>query len=292
MSVSKKLLTGALLLSTAALVSCNGGGNSKVDTVSTFGSYQSGNVSADQFVNALNRIEGFGDNESFVELYDDETIRTTFAGEENWFVIYDDKFDENKAVSLQYIRSIVYQDYYSNDTALADEFRAIERDDILSGELNGDFFGDDYEVVDYDFFTDTFVGRNSGFDYEDGVDTKDVSLMAAESDQKQFLNKAANVSLAYSVNIETAMSLVTLGQKVEHMKGKNGGEITTADQLALAGDIEKFTGATMTDILVAATDEAAKDVMIQKIANKIGTSAANLENKLLPELLNINTSDL
>ena len=296
MTLAKKFVTGAMLLSTtAALVGCNGGG-----TVSgggggggsTYGTYQSGSVSVDQFVNALNRIEGYGDNDSYVELYADETIRSTYVGEDDWFVIWDDKYSENKAVSLQYVRSIVYYDYYSNTTALAEEFRAIETDDILNGDLNGDYFGDDYEVVDYDYFTGTFVGRNSGFDYEDETSTKDVSLLAAENEQKKFFKKAANVSMAYSVNMETAMSLVTLGEKAEQMKNANGGELTIADQMALAGDVERFTGASMTDILAAATDEAAKDDMIQKVANKIGTSAANLENKLLPELLNINTADL
>lgn len=297
MSLAKKFITGALLISSAALVSCTGGGTVVVGGGgggggSTYGTYQSGSISATTFIDALNRIEGYGDNASFIELYADETIRSTYVGEDDWFVIYDDKFDENKAVSLQYIRSIVYYDYYSNSTALAEEFRAIETDDILAGDLNGDYFGDDYEVVDYDFFTGTFVGRNSGFDYEDGASTKDVSLLSAEADQKSFLKKAANVSLAYSVNIETAMSLVTLGEKAEQMKSKNAGELTIADQLALAGDVEKFTGASMIDILAASTDEAAKDDMIAKVAAKIGTSAANLENKLLPELLNINTADL
>lgn len=302
MTLAKKFVTGALLLSTtAALVGCTGGGtgggyvgggSTGGGSGSTYGTYQSGSISVDTFVMALNRLEGHGSNDSYVELYADETIRSTYVGEDDWFVIWDDKYNENKAVSLQYIRSIVYYDYYSNSTALAEEFRAIERDDILAGELNGDYDGYDYEVVDYDYYTDTFVGRNSGFDYEDETTSKDVSLLAAEKEQKQFLKKAANVSLAYSVNIETAMSLVTLGEKAEQLKSKNGGELTITDQVALAGDVEKFTGATMADILAASTDKAAKDAMILKVASKIGTSAANLENKLLPELLNINTADL
>lgn len=297
MSLTKKFVTGALLLSTtAALVSCTGSGTVSGGGggggVSTYGSYQSGSISVDTFVSALNRIEGYGDDSSYVELYSDETIRSTYVGEDDWFVIWDDKYNENKAVSLQYIRSVVYYDYYSNSTALAEEFRAIETDDILSGELNGDYFGDDYEVVDYDYFTDTFVGRNSGFDYEDETTSKDLELIIAERDQKRFLKKAANVSLVYSVNIQTAMSLVTIGQKTEQLKIRNGGELTIADQLALAGDVEKFTGVTMADILAASTDKAVKDEMIKSVASKIGTSAANLENKLLPELLNINTANL
>src|SRR5690606_28970589 len=123
------LQSAALLSATTMLVSCSGGGSS------TYGTYYSPTVSVNEFVNALNRIEGYDADDSYVELYTDETIRSTYAGEEDWFVIYDDKYNEYKAVSLQYIRSIVYYDYYSNSTALAREFRAIERDDILSGDI-------------------------------------------------------------------------------------------------------------------------------------------------------------
>lgn len=293
MTLKNKLFTGAMLLSTtAALVGCNGGG-----TVgggyngggggggSTYGTYQSGSVTVDAFVNALNRIEGYGDDQSFVELYADETIRSTYVGEDDWFVIWDDKYSENKAVSLQYIRSIVYYDYYSNTTALAEEFRAIETDDILSGELNGDYYGDDYEVVDYDYYTGTFVGRNSGFDYEDGTTSKDVSLLAAEKEQMKFFHKAAKISSEYSINIASAMSLITIHEKASEAT-------TLEDQIALTGSLEKYTGASMSDILEAATDKTAREEMIKTVANNIGTSAANLENKLLPELVNINTANL
>src|SRR5690606_3064164 len=284
MSLLRNAFKGAALVSAATmLVACSGGGGG----TSTYGSYYSPSVSVNEFVNALNRIEGYGQDASYVELYTDETIRSTYAGEEDWFVIYDDKYNEYKAVSLQYIRSIVYYDYYSNSTALAREFRAIERDDILSGDINGDFWGDDYEVVDYDFWTNTFIGRNSGFQYEDEAGTTDVSLMTAELEQKEFFKKAANLSFAFNVGLETSMSLVTLGQKAEQMLKKSGGELTADDQAALTTDLQRLTGVSLSEVMAAANDQAAQDDLVGKIADKIGTSAANLENKILPELFGI-----
>lgn len=284
MSLVSKIFKGAALLSAATmLAACTGGGGGS----STYGSYYSPTVSVNQFVNALNNIEGFDGDDSYVELYTDETIRSTYAGEDNWFVIYDDKYNEYKAVSLEYIRSIVYYDYYSNSTALAREFRAIERDDILYGDINGDFWGDDYEVVDYDFWTNTFIGRNSGFQYEDEAATTDVSLMTAELEQKEFIKKAANVSFAFNVGIETSMSLVTLGKKAEELVKKSGGELTAADELALTTDLQKLTGVSLSEVMAAANDQAAQDDLVGKIADKIGTSASNLENKILPELFGL-----
>lgn len=283
MSIARIVLKGTALLTTAVmLASCSGGGGS-----STYGSYYSPTASVSQFVAALNNIEGYNADQSYVELYTDETIRSTYAGEDSWFVIYDDKYNEYKAVSLEYIRSIVYYDYYSNSTALAREFRSIERDDINYGDINGDFWGDDYEVVDYDYWTNTFIGRNSGFQYEDEAATTDVSLMTAELEQKEFIKKAANLSFAFNVGIETSMSLVTLGQKAEQLIKKTGGELTADDQAALTSDLQRLTGVSLADVMAAANDQAAQDDLVGKIADKIGTSAANLENKILPELFGL-----
>jgi len=209
------------------------------------------------------------------------------AGQDDWFVIYDDKFNEHKAVSLQYIRSIVYYDYYSNTQALAEEFRAIENDDILDGELNGDYWGDDYEVVDYDDYTNSYWGRNSGYEYEDETATTDVSLMTAELQQKEFVKKAANISMAFNVGIETSLSLVTLGEKAEKMLGKSNGELTVQDQLAFANDLQKLTGVTLSEVMEASKSSEAQAELVKNIAKNIGTTAANLESKLLPELLGV-----
>lgn len=298
---AKSLTKLATLSSLAILAACNGGGGTSGGgfgtggsvvvggtTGSTYGSYSSPSATVSSFVAGLNAAEGFGKNNSSVELYENETFRSLVPGQDQWFVIFDDKFNEHKAVSLQYIRSIVYYDYFSNSTALAKEFRAIENDDILSGELDGDRYGEDYEVVDYDSITNAYWGRNSGYEYEDETATTDVSLMTAELQQKEFIQKAANISYAFNVGIETSLSLVTLGEKAEKMLGKSGGELTVADQAAFAGDLQRLTGVTLAEVMAAAKDQKAQGALVTKIADKIGTSAANLENKLLPELLGVN----
>lgn len=290
-----RMMSQVSLLATLALVAaCNGGGGAVGGGTggtggggSTAGFYTSPTVSVNSFINALNNIEGFGRNDSDLVLDTYETIRSQQPGEEDWFVIWDDKFDEYKAVSLQYIRAIQYYDYYSNTSALASEFRAIEADDQAYGDLYGDYDGLDYEVVDYDSYNDVFWGVNSGMAYEDEAATTDVSLMTAELQQKEFFKKASNISFAFNVGIETSMSLVTLGEKAEKMMGKAGGELTAADQAAFATDLQRLTGVTLADVVAATQDQQAQSDLVAKIADKIGTSASNLENRLLPELFGV-----
>ncbi len=281
-------------LTMLALVGCGGGGGGggsysgggSTGGGSTYGTYSSPNITVQSFIDNISSVDGEWDD-SFLVLDTDETYRTIEPGEDDWFVMYDAKYDEYKAVSLQYIRAITYYDYYQSNYSTAEEFRNIETDDILGGDVNGDFWGDDYEVVDYDGFTDSYWGRNSGFEYEDEEETTDVALMAAEKEQIQFIKKASEVSYTYSVSIETSMSLVSLSKKMEKMVSKGEGELTMEDQLALAGDVEKLTGATITDLVAAAQDESKKADLVKKISKKIGTTADNLENRLLPDLLGI-----
>ena len=169
----------------------------------------------------------------------------------------------------------------------SDEFRYIEDDDIFSGFFNGDPLGDDYEVVDYDFITDLYFGRNSGFAYEDEEETFDVNLMQSDKEKMAFFKKASAISLTYNVSIQTSMSLVTLGKKVEKMIGGNG-EITNADQQALVTDLSNLTGVTLEDVTAAQGDETKKAELLKKIADKIGATASNLEHKILPEVFGVN----
>lgn len=281
-SLVKNLLVGLSLCAISALTSCGGGGGGG----SSYGLHSSGSLTATQFVSALNDVDGAPlYDESDIVLYTDETIRSTEPNQEDWFVIYDAKFDEYKAVSLQYVRSVVYYDYYSNDFSAADEFRNIENDDIMAGYTNGDLFGDDYEVVD--LVGGIFFGRESGFSYEDEEETTDVNLMTGEIEKKQFFQQAANVSYAYSVSLDTAMSLVSLGGKVEGMLKKNESELTVADQEAIMGDLQELTGVTIEEVLQAGVDGQKKADVLKKVASKIGTTSANLEDQILPELFGI-----
>lgn len=272
-----KLLVLASLATT--LASC--GGNS--------GTHTSPNITATKFVDALNYVDHAGYyNESELIKNTYETIR---AGD--WFVIWDEKSLEYVAVDLVYIKTLQYFDYYQNQySKTADEFRDQQDDDEYWNGLMGDGFGADYEIVDYvgdDYWGDSvFEGIDSGLLYEDEEDTHDVSLMAGEKEQHQFYKKAAQVSFTYNVDMKTSMALVTLGKKVENMLVKTNGELTTDDQVALMGDLQSVTGVTLEELTAAATDSKKKDKLVKDIAEKIGTSADNLENRLLPEVFGLN----
>ncbi len=291
------------LLILAALTSCSGGGGGSSSSssgsvggisgggvgggssTSTYGSQSSPNILASEFVAALNTNDGT--YTSSVKLYTNETLRSQQPGQEKWFVIWDSKFSEYKAVSLNYVRTIVYYDYYSNNTAVASEFRSIERGDILSGRVNGDSYGNDYEVVDYRNTSGYYEGRNSGYLYEDELGSFDVSLMSKEQEKLKFYEKAARVSFAYSVSLETSMSMVTLGSKIEKMLSHSNGELTKEDQLSILGDLKSLTGASFEELALASQDSKSKSEVLEKIAAKIGTSSENLEQKFLPEVFGI-----
>jgi hypothetical protein len=282
----KTLLKVSMLSMLMALASCGGGGGGgSVGGGSSIGTHTSPYILASDFVNSLNSVDGT--YSSRVELYTNETLRSKVAGQDDWFVIYDAKFAEYKAVSLQYIRSIQYYDYYSNNKAVASEFREIERDDILVGKTDGDYFGDDYEVVDR-LYSGYFEGRESGYLYEDEANSTDVSLLAKEADQKKFFAKAAKVSFVYNVSIETSMSMITLGSKMEKMLSRANGELTQEDQIALTSDMKTLTGVTLEEMQKAAQDSSVKEDVLAKVAAKIGTSTQNLESKILPEVFGIN----
>lgn len=282
------ILKLSALLSMLALASCGGGGGGGVSTggsTSTYGAYASPSILASEFVSALNTVDGT--YTTAVQLYTNETLRSQQAGQEQWFVIWDAKFSEYKAVSLNYVRTIVYYDYYSNNRAVASEFRSIERGDILAGRTSGDSYGNDYEVVDYSANSGYYEGRNSGYLYEDEAGTTDVSLMAKEQEKKRFYEKAARVSFTYNVSLETSMSMVTLGSKIEKMLSRGGGELTAEDQSALLSDLKSLTGVSLEEISQAGQDAKAKKTVLAKIADKIGTTSQNLEQKFLPEVFGV-----
>jgi hypothetical protein len=280
-SLLKKSLT-ALALS-AVLVGCNGGGGGG----SSYGPKTSPYISAQGFVNALNSVDGAPfPFDSYIVKDQWDTVRN----DQTWFVIYDSEYNEHVAVSLQYLRSIVYFAHYSSNNALANEFRAIQSDDQFFYGIIGDGFGYNYEIVDYshtDIWGESYyIGYDSGLLYEDQGSSFDVSLMAGEQENIEFYQKAANVSYAYNVGIEASLALVALGQRVERMVGTSS-EITLADQAAVMNDIAGIAGVSLADINKASMDQRARQEMIEDIADRIGTSASNLEQRILPELLGL-----
>ncbi len=281
----KTLIKVSLLSALLALASCGGGGGGGGGGGSSYGPKTSPNILASEFVSALNANDGTYSTQ--VELYTNETLRSQQPGQEQWFVIWDAKYGEYKAVSLNYVRSIVYYDYYSNNQAVASEFRSIERSDILSGNYNGDYYGNDYEVVDYHASTGYYEGRNSGYLYEDEAGSTDVSLLAKEQEKAKFYEKAARVSFTYNVSLETSMSMVTLGSKIEKMLSHGNGELTQDDQAALMTDLKTLTGVSVEEIQAAGQDSKTKADVLAKVAAKIGTTSQNLEQKFLPEVFGI-----
>jgi hypothetical protein len=271
----------------AALVSCGGskGSTPAPAPISTYGAKTSPNILASEFVASLNAVDGT--YSTAVQLYTNQTLRSQQAGQEQWFVIWDAKYSEYKAVSLNYVRSIVYYDYYSNNSAVASQFRSNERSDILAGHLNGDAYGNDYEVVDYHSLTGYYEGKKSGYLYEDEAGSTDVSLIAKEQEQSKFYEKAARVSFTYNVSIEASMSMVTLGSKIEKMLSHGNGELTKDDEAALFGDFKTLTGFSVEEIQAASADSKVKADILAKVAEKIGTNAQNLEQKFLPEVFGI-----
>ena len=115
----------------------------------------------------------------------------------------------------------------------------------------------------------------------------DVSLLAAEDEQMRFIEKAARLSVAYSVGMEASLSLVGLAEKTQSMLGKNNGELTSQDEMAFALDLQKLSGVSLSDVIKATQSAQSQKEMIKKIANKIGTSTVNLETRILPELFGV-----
>jgi hypothetical protein len=136
------------------------------------------------------------------------------------------------------------------------------------------------------------TGRESGYAYEDEMETTDVNLLAGEQQVKKLAQKVSNISYAYQVSPEMALSLVSLGEKVENMLQKGAGqqELTDADQEVLLKDLEHLTGVTLEEVIAAGNDANGKKEILNKIAAKnadSGITSQKLEDKILPELFGI-----
>jgi hypothetical protein len=280
----KNILFGAAIVTTAlSLNGCSGGGGGS----SSYGAYTSPYISATSFVNGLNAADNTLFDSSVV-LYSDETLRSAWDTED-WFVIYDALRNEYKAVSLQYIRSIVYYAYYSNNYDLAQEFRDIEEDDMYFGYVDGDAFGNDYEDVSYNVFDGYYYGQVTSYKYEFDVETRDVNLIASEKEELALYNKVSKISYTYKVNLETATALAKLGEKVEVMvkKGADREELTAEDQLILTKDLEQIAGVTVEEVVASELSQESKEKMLKKISTKMGTTPQQLEEHIIPDLLGL-----
>ena len=263
------------VLALIILASCGGGSG---------GSYHSSPyITSHGFVQALNDVDGYYDNE--LVKHELDTFRT-YTDSEDWFVIWDAEWGSYVAVSLQYIRAIEYYDFYASNYGTAEEFRFIQDDDYFYTGYIGDGYGNDYEEVSY-IGGNTYRGLDTGYLYEEGEESLDVSLMAKEDEEKEFFQKASNVSVAYNMSIKMSLTLVTIGAKVEKMLDKNSGEMTEADQQVLSNDIQKVAGFSLAELSEATKNEEKKEQVLEQLAKKMETSTESLESKILPELFGI-----
>jgi hypothetical protein len=274
----KKMSVQLTLLATLfTLASCGGGGSAS----STYGAYTSPSILASEFVNALNSVDGT--YRTSILKYANETLRSQVAGQDQWFVIYDAKYSsidhpEYRAVSLQYIRSIVYYDYYSNNTSVAAQFRKIENSDILNTNNPspyGDYWGKDYEVADK--YVDSrgatyYVGKVSGYLYDEAEKGHDVNLARLQAEQDKILGQAAKISAVYSVSIEKALELTSMARKIDAMKARSGGNLSASDEAEVLSDMKQLTGVGLEEIQAAAKDPAKKAEVAATVAENLGST--------------------
>lgn len=237
------------------------------------GSGASPKISAHEFVDALNQVDPQAANSYVVR----DTWETERVG--SWFVIYDAKEKEYRAVNLSYLRDLGDEgDLTSRDNGdlfVADEFR-----DDLPGYST-------YEDVDYDPIDSVYIGQRTGLTYEDEFQTYDVSLMQGELEDQRFYGKAAAISFQYEVSAKTSIALVKIGEKIERITSQSG-ELTQEDQNALLADVKELSGVSLEDIQQVALDPVKSKELIEKVANRVGTSASSLQHQILPDLFNIN----
>lgn len=270
----------SLLLALSIITGC--GSSNGINANNRSKSQSSPNITPTEFVAAL-----AGAMSSDLILDTHETLRTQKHGGAGWFVIYDRMAFDYKAVNLRFLREQIYYDHMASNYGIASQFRADVNNNEKNRNSNGVPHLDAYEVVDYNKATGYYEGRLSKHLYEDEGETTDVSLLAKEKELKRFFQKAANVSIKYNLGIETSMSLVTLGAKVEKMLSRSNNELTVEDQSVLMNDLKILTGLSLQEIQELSSDSKAKAEMLDSIAKKIGTNSTNLEQKLLPEVFGI-----
>jgi hypothetical protein len=273
-----KILLLSLLLT---LASCGGSGGSG-GSASSF--------SPQNFVSALNSTE---DEKSQLVVLPGLTVRDRNSSD-TWFVIYDGKNHNYKAVTLQYMWEL-YKNSDNDQYKTAQAFRAATtfgNGDGKNYEVVSPFYDKDGESVGADWYQqrsdDTYYrGRTTGLTYEDSAAITDVSLMAKMSSEAKLMDKAAKISVLYNLDIASSMTLMNLGSKIQTMISRNDNEFTEADKRELSNDVQHILGVSLSDLENSLQSSQSKKVMLDKIAEKIGTSANNLEEKILPVLFGV-----
>lgn len=266
---SKQLAAVTLLVGLSLFQSC------KNDSP-TYSYHTTPSITAQRFVEALNSVDADPSDPSVLKK--PESLR------EGYMVIYDAEDDHYRAVSLEFLRNLEYWSTHSSDIGTASEYRHMELDNLLGMHESERVVYDEALSLSNGF--DTYVGIQTGLSYEDEIDNFDVALANREAEDKSFYEKAASVSIAYNVKIESALQLVKLGQNVERMMGRSG-ELTTEDSDSVMKNMKEIAGVDSQEIMEAMVDSKKKAEVISKIAQKIGTSTQKLEDQILPELFGL-----
>lgn len=263
---SKQLVTIAALLGLCLFQSC------KNDSP-TFSYHTTPTITAQRFVDALNTVDA--------DTSDPSILKKPESLQEGYIVIYDAEDCHYRAVSMDFLRNLEYWSTHTSDVGTASEYRHMEFDDLLGTyESERVVYDEDLSLTNG---FDTYVGIQTGLSYEDESENYDVALANREAEDKAFYEKAASVSIAYNVKIESALQLVKLGQKVEVMMGGSG-ELTAEDSNYVMSNLKEIAGVDSDEIIQAMSDSKKKADVISKIAEKIGTSTQKLEDQILPEL--------
>lgn len=121
-------------------------------------------VTPESFVEGLNNIDSGYLPTNYIEKSIYKTERNGF------FVYYDGLYDEYVAVNLSYLIALQYSFSYATNYDVANEFRIIQDDDEYEFSYIGDYYGDNYEIVDISYFDyntneDVFKGYVTGSFY-------------------------------------------------------------------------------------------------------------------------------
>lgn len=266
------------------------------------------NINYKNFITGLPTSSGYRDENGDIvgvvgrsEIMKNDTLR-----DKDWIVIWDANNHAYKAVDVGYLRQIeiserqrvhgtseeFYEKYIGEDEYGNSDYSTYYNSPVIISRTGEIFIGDDtptadtWEYVTYDRENNIFTGTTTGFKYEDEEATYDVSLMTAEKEETERYQRVGNLSAHFQMSVQTSMALVQLSDFAMRASKQNGG-FTKNDQLAFESGLSSIAGVTAGDVIKAIATGSDETEIVEKIAKKIGTSSANLKDRILPELFGI-----
>lgn len=207
------------------------------------------------------------------------TVKKPDSLSPGYFVFFDARINQNVAISLTDIQAFVAADLVDQKPM---EMAALQ---YRMNSLNGlPLFGSEtVSQLGYDMQNrPMYVGDVTGFLYEDEGATKDVELMNAMQAESNLLAKASAISTHFLMGVEPSIKVAMLGEKVNRAL-KTQGELTKADEAAYTDEALGIAGTSMVEIAAAAMDPIAEKALRIKVAEKLGTTPANLRASILKQ---------